>query len=54
MLSGRLLLPVRPISLRTPGRSRDGLKEAGLTGVEVGAVMGVSEQRASQLLRDAG
>jgi hypothetical protein len=30
------------------------LKEAGLTGVEVGAVMGVSEQRASQLLRDAG
>ena len=30
------------------------LKEAGLTGSEVGAVMGVSEQRASQLLRDAG
>ena len=30
------------------------LKEAGLTGAEVGAVMGVSEQRASQLLRDAG
>jgi hypothetical protein len=30
------------------------LKDAGLTGSEVGAVMGVSEQRASQLLRDAG
>jgi DNA-directed RNA polymerase specialized sigma subunit len=30
------------------------LKEAGLTGSEVGAVMGVSEQRASQLLKDAG
>jgi DNA-directed RNA polymerase specialized sigma subunit len=30
------------------------LKEAGLTGSEVGAVMGVSEQRASQLLRNAG
>jgi hypothetical protein len=30
------------------------LKDAGLTGSEVGAVMGVSEQRASQLLKDAG
>ena len=30
------------------------LKEAGLSGSEVGAVMGVSEQRASELLRDAG
>jgi DNA-directed RNA polymerase specialized sigma subunit len=30
------------------------LKEAGLTGSEVGAVMGVSEQRASQLLKDVG
>jgi hypothetical protein len=30
------------------------LKEAGLTGSEVGAVMGVSEQRASQLLRMPG
>jgi DNA-directed RNA polymerase specialized sigma24 family protein len=30
------------------------LRAAGLTGSEVGAVMGVSEQRASQLLRDAG
>jgi DNA-directed RNA polymerase specialized sigma subunit len=30
------------------------LRAAGLTGSEVGAVMGVSEQRASQLLKDAG
>ncbi len=30
------------------------ISRPGLTGSEVGAVMGVSEQRASQLLRDAG